>query len=159
MSEPVGRRKEGTMCVLHQRLHSAGFDTLLTWDSRQSQGMHVPSIKVTWIGLSKSLTGMVSFHLPLSHTHTHSHTHSLSAPAHFDVHARCLAYLLQVPNFTKLGWVSAVGAAASLTYSTLAYALAFVAGKQPTASYAPITHDSPATAVFGAFNAIANIGW
>ena len=65
---------------------------------------------------------------------------------------------LQVPNFTKLGWVSAVGAVASLTYSTLAYVLAFVAGKQPTASYAPIPHESPATTVFGAFNAIANIG-
>lgn len=64
----------------------------------------------------------------------------------------------QVPNFTKLGWVSAVGAVASLTYSTLAYVLAFLAGKQPAASYAPIPHDSPASSVFGAFNAIANIG-
>lgn len=72
--------------------------------------------------------------------------------------AAILLLSLQVPNFTKLGWVSAVGAVASLTYSTLAYALAFKAGKQPTASYAPIDHGDTATAVFGAFNAIANIG-
>lgn len=63
-----------------------------------------------------------------------------------------------MPNFTKLGAVSAVGAAASLTYSTLAYALSFKAGKQPDASYGPIDHGSSAVAVFSAFNAIANIG-
>lgn len=63
-----------------------------------------------------------------------------------------------MPNFTKLGWVSAVGAVASLTYSTLAYVLSFKAGKQANTSYAPVEHDNPATTVFGAFNAIANIG-
>ncbi|KIZ06857.1 hypothetical protein MNEG_1089 [Monoraphidium neglectum] len=69
------------------------------------------------------------------------------------------AILSQVPNFTKLGWVSAVGAFASLAYSTIAWVLPLVYGSAANVSYGPKPDRTTAQVVFGVFNALANIAF
>ena len=69
-----------------------------------------------------------------------------------------VCFRLQVPNFAKLAKVSAIGAAASLTYSTLAWLLPAIYGPVDGVSYSPIDLSTTAQAM-SVFNALANIAF
>ncbi|KAK9789589.1 hypothetical protein WJX73_001053 [Symbiochloris irregularis] len=67
-------------------------------------------------------------------------------------------FLIHVPSFNSLRWVSLVAAVMSMGYSTIAIVLSIMAGKQPGIEY-NLDGLSTSAGIFGIFNALGIVAF
>jgi hypothetical protein len=85
------------------------------------------------------------------------HTNPCINPSIFDIQ-NVKPFRLQIPTFTELAVVSAMGAVCSMTYSTIAWVMSVINGQVANVQYT-LKGQTVANSVFGAMSALSGIAF